>query len=50
MQQVPVPRYKLIHNILATKQDQAIEKPPAAASIAHAFIRGAAYYGGNHHG
>ena len=50
LQQVPVPRYKLIHNILVTKQDQPFEKPPIAASDANAFVRGAAYYGGNHHG
>ena len=49
LRQVPVPRYKLIHNILVTKKDQTIEKPPAAASNSHAFVRGAAYYGGNHH-
>ena len=50
LQQVPIPRYKLIHNILVTKQDQPFEKPPIAASDANAFVRGAAYYGGNHHG
>ena len=49
--QVPVLRYKLIHNTLVTKQDQAIEKPPEEAlTSSHAVVRGAADYGGNHHG
>ena len=49
LQQVPVPRYKLIHTILATKQDQKIKKETPSPSNTNAFVRGAAYYGGGHH-
>ena len=48
LQQVPSPRYKLIQNILVTQQDIKIEKP--ASRSQNAFVRGAAYYGGEHHG
>jgi len=48
LQQVTSPRYKLIQNILVTQQDIKIEKP--ASRSQNAFVRGAAYYGGEHHG
>ncbi|MEN6621033.1 MAG: hypothetical protein ABFD50_05760 [Smithella sp.] len=52
LQCVPVPRYKLINSILATGQDKKsskANKPKAPSSSSHAFVRGAAYYGGDHH-
>ena len=49
LQQVPIPRYKLIHTILATKQDQKIKKETPSPSNTNAFVRGAAYYGGDLH-
>ena len=48
LRQVPSPRYKLIQNILVTQQDIKIEQP--AAHSQNAFVRGAAYYGGEYHG
>lgn len=48
LHQVPSPRYKLINNILVTQQDIKFEKPVEASK--NAFIRGAAYYGGENHG
>ena len=49
----PLPRYKLIANLLAsgkldnepvTRKDESAGEAPS-----HAFIRGAAYYGGERH-
>ena len=49
LKKISVPNYKLIHNILLTKQDQKIEKVTPSQSNPNAFVRGAAYYGGGHH-
>jgi len=47
---VPVPRYNLINRILVTGQDQKISNQEQhTVEKTHAFVRGSAYYGGQHH-
>lgn len=51
---IPSPRYKNIRLILEAGQDKkesnhAKISPPSSESIQHAFVRGAAYYGGGSH-
>lgn len=58
LEKMPVPRYKLIKSILAEKLDIGLtpdesgrQTAPRACANANsaAFVRGAAYYGGEHH-
>lgn len=54
LRQVPLPRYKLIAGLLSSgKVEQQApttrEQEPHKEVISHAFVRGAAYYGGEHH-
>ena len=50
LRQVPVPRYSIVSRILATEQDRKVPHAEAPKpSSKNAFVRGASYYGGDHH-